>query len=817
MVCRVRHDRVLQPADTGRRQAALQPSGRGHRPAGAVSVSPADSPSAETRPPRPLGSAERAHLAAIIESSNDAIIGKSLDGIITSWNPAAERIFGYSAAEAIGQPLLTLFPADRVHEEAEIAARIARGERVRSFETVRRRKDGSLIDVSVTISPIIDERGTIVGASKIARDISETKSAARVLRASETRFHAVFEQAGIGIAIDDPDTLQIRDCNPALAGMLGYTVAELRGRTIESISEPEDFALNRRLVDELVSGARTRFAMEKRYRHRDGREVVGLLTGTLVHDASTDTRLLLGMVEDITDRKRVVADLRASREMLQTLVDASPLAIVAYDTGGKVTEWNEGATRMFGWNADEAIGRYCPTIPDDGRPAYEAMLQQVMRDGPATGMLVERWRKDGSRLLTNISAASLRGAAGWPDGVMAVLEDVTDRRRAEEHRLRTQRLESIGTLAGGIAHDLNNVLAPILLSIDLLRQAEPDSDRRAMMDGIEASARRGADLVRQVLTFARGVEGRREAVDPGALLVDLCKIIEETFPKQIEVQCTLPPVAWPVLGDTTQLHQVLLNLAVNARDAMPSGGLLTLALRHVELGDGNAGLEPQAVPGRYVVFEVSDSGTGMPSEVLDRIFEPFFTTKAIGAGTGLGLSTSMAILRSHGGFIRVYSEPGRGSRFRVYLPAAVDLEGESDDAPQGIPRGRGEQILVVDDEPSIRAVVGRTLEANGYRAMLAADGGEALDLMTRHGEQIAVVVSDMMMPGIDGMELVVAITSIQPEVRIIMTSGLDASAVVGTGPHANVRGFLLKPFSALDLLSMIRRVIDGETNADAGR
>jgi CheY-like chemotaxis protein len=369
-------------------------------------------------------------------------------------------------------------------------------------------------------------------------------------------------------------------------------------------------------------------------------------------------------------------------------------------------------------------------------------------------------------------------------------------------------MESIGTLAGGIAHDLNNVLAPILMSIELLRLELERQEKDEILDTIESSARRGAEMVGQVLSFARGVEGRRLSVQVKHLVRDVAKIASETFPRNIEIRAEVPSNLPPVLGDPTQIHQVLLNLSVNARDAMPRGGTLTFSAQNVVLDDQYAGLSPEAKPGRHVLIQVEDTGTGIPPEILEKVFDPFFTTKEPGKGTGLGLSTSLAIVRSHGGFIRAYSEPGTGSRFRVYLPATESTTEPAPVADVVLPRGNGEVVLVVDDEASVRHITRQTLEAFGYRVILAGDGAEALAVYASRRTEIALVLTDMMMPVMDGPATIRVLTKMDPSVRIIAASGLTANGSVTRVANSGVRHFLPKPYTAETLLRTVREVLD---------
>jgi CheY-like chemotaxis protein len=363
-------------------------------------------------------------------------------------------------------------------------------------------------------------------------------------------------------------------------------------------------------------------------------------------------------------------------------------------------------------------------------------------------------------------------------------------------------MESVGTLAGGIAHDLNNVLAPILLSAGLLRSEVSDRGQLALLETVQACAQRGADLVQQVLQFARGVEGRQLTVNPVHVLRDVLTVLRDTLPRSIEIRVDTPVEPWLVEGDPTQMHQVLLNLAVNARDAMPRGGRLTIAMENVVVDETYAGMNVDAKPGRYVLFTVADTGEGIPPELRDRIFEPFFTTKAVGKGTGLGLPTSAAIVKTHGGFINLWSDVGQGTRFNVYWPAQ-EFDGEAAaEAPTAarLPRGNGEMILVIDDEESVRNVARLTLERFGYRVLLAGNGAEAVAVFAVNRAEIAAVITDMAMPVMDGPATIVALKSLDPATKIIVTTGLATDEGIAQAEFAGVVDFVPKPYTADILL-----------------
>lgn len=491
-----------------------------------------------------------------------------------------------------------------------------------------------------------------------------------------------------------------------------------------------------------------------------------------------------------------------------SLLELSRDAILVCGLDHRVTYWNKSAERFYGWTAAEAIGRLVTDIKDQNAETFQQAFEKVMQTGEWDGEL-HQVGKDGRKLIVEGRWTLLRDAAGQPRSILVINTDITERKKVEEQLLRAQRMESLGTLAGGIAHDLNNALTPIMMSIELLKLHEQDAMRMGVLATIENSARRGADMVRQVLSFSRGVEGQRVEVQAGHLLNGIEKIAFETFPKNIRVSSDIPTNLWIVQGDPTQIHQMLLNLCVNARDAMPNGGTLNLSASNHLLDEQCATMIPGSKPGPYLLIELEDTGTGMPPEVMDRIFEPFFTTKELGKGTGLGLSSALAIIKSHQGFIRASSEIGKGSKFQMYLPAQI-LESVGMPAPvqTEMPRGNGELVLLIDDEEPVRHITGQTLESFGYRVLPAADGVEASTLYATHKEKIAVVLTDMMMPVMDGPATIQVLMRINPKVRIIAASGLSVKDMVAKATSAGVTDFIPKPYTAETLLRMLHTVLN---------
>jgi PAS domain S-box-containing protein len=743
-------------------------------------------------------------LSSIVEGSDDAIIGKDLNSIITSWNKGAERIFGYTASEMVGTSIMRLIPDDRREEETHILGKIGRGENVEHFETRRLTKDGRLIDVSVTASPIRAASGEVTGVSKVARDITARKLAEKTQQKERDFISAVVNTVGSLVVVIDREA-NIIQFNRACEQLTGYSFEEVQGRNlIDLFILPEERASTTHEFKNLCAGQFPN-TYENHWVTRQGIPRVIAWSNTALIDANAEVEYVIGTGNDITERKRAEAQIEEQAAFLDKARDA----ILARDLEGKILFWNSGAERIYGWTRQEVMGRNIGGLlyADPGK--FEEFNGRTISQGEWHGEL-QHLTKDKGEITIEARWTLIRDNEGNPKSVLAINTDITEKKKIEAQFMRAQRMESIGTLAGGVAHDLNNILTPIMMAIEILQELSTHPQAKNILKTIELSAKRGADIVRQVLSFARGLEGQRIEVQPKHLLKDLENIIKDTFPKDIRMQFSVPNDIWTILGDPTQVHQILLNLCVNARDAMPNGGALTIGVENCALDEQYAAMHIQAKPGCYVKISVTDSGTGIPPDLIDKIFEPFFTTKALNKGTGLGLSTVMAIVKSHDGIVNVYSETGKGTTFNVYLPAmesSTEARKEQT-AAANLPRGSGETVLVVDDEASVLTITKQTLQAFGYRVVTAMDGADALSVYVQHRNEIAVVLTDMMMPVLDGSATIQALMRINPAIKIIAASGLNTNGGEALVASAGVKHFLTKPYTAATLLRTIRTILD---------
>lgn len=516
-----------------------------------------------------------------------------------------------------------------------------------------------------------------------------------------------------------------------------------------------------------------------------------------------DRKIYTVILRDVTEAVRYRQQIEQQSQMLDQVSDAVRVA----DLQGRITYWNLAAQRVFGWTADEVLGRNADELLYRGDPqALRDMLRDTNARGSWAGELIKVTRA-GKSITVEHRRTVLLDESGKPKGHLCIDIDITDRKKQERASHRSQRLESIGTLAGGIAHDLNNVLTPILMGAKLLASGRATGNRQGLLETMVASAHRGADLIKQLLAFAGGIRGERSPVRLDLLINETLGLLEHTLPKSIKIESQINTECPPVLGDATELSQILMNLCINARDAMPNGGTLTIEATTMVLNGNAERLHPDAHAGNYVLLKVSDTGTGMTPDVLDRIFDPFYTTKEVGKGTGLGLATVQGIVKNHGGFINVYSEPGNGSKFTIYLPAIATAEqapGQSDQVAEE--PGTGQTVLLVDDEVFILQMTSAALEGSGYRVLTARDGMSAIATYKQHPE-ISVVLLDMMMPGIDGLQTLDELRKFDPKARVIACSGLRTSQREAEVLERGAKMFIPKPYTEEALLQALGQIL----------
>jgi two-component system, cell cycle sensor histidine kinase and response regulator CckA len=626
-------------------------------------------------------------LAAIVECSEDAIIAADLNGKVTDWNAGAEKMFGYSRAEATGMPVSIIAGTDRKHEPKEILARIRKGAGVMNQETVRIRQDGKHVHVSLTVSPIRNQSGRLTGSAAIVRDITERIEMEAALRRSEANFRSVIENSPYGALRSLLDG-RILLANPAVVRMLGYS------------SESDLLILN----------------------------------------MNTD------VYRNPADRERVIEQSRNTEYLKDFEV-----------------EWKH---------------------------------------------------RTGSPIMVRFSSHVVRNQAGEIDHFDMMVQDITRQRNLEDQLRQAQKMEAIGRLAGGVAHDFNNLLGVIIGYSELaLDRIEPASAVRSQVEQIRKAGERASALTRQLLAFSRQQVLDTKTLNLNAIISDMAQLLLRLIGEDIELQTKLDPDLHAIRGDQGQIEQVIMNLAVNARDAMPQGGKLIIETRNVMIEEDELQRRAPMIAGDYILLTISDTGMGMDAETQAHIFEPFFTTKARGKGTGLGLATVYGVVKQSGGYIWVYSEPGLGATFKLYLPRVLDKVQASRPPDTATSQQRSATILVVEDEPSLRTFTCTLLQENGYTVMEAGDGEEALALAGEYKQPIHLLLTDMIMPGMNGPAVAERLASLHPEAKVLFMSGYSGFVSRGlVDPHAVL---VSKPFTRDELLRKIQQILSSRTLAPA--
>jgi two-component system, cell cycle sensor histidine kinase and response regulator CckA len=892
----------------------------------------------QQRAERHQAEAAQAQLAAIVTSSADAIIGKDLNGIITSWNRGAEGIFGYTTTEMVGSSILRLIPADRQDEEDRILRTIRQGESVEHFETLRQTKDGRLIEVSVTASPIRNAIGEVTGVSKVARDISERKRIEKELRFQQAMLTTERELTLDGILVVD-DHSQVLSFNGRFGQMWGISA--------EILSTRADTVLLQAVRDKLLDPVRFMDHVRQLYDRHDqvSHDEVELTDGRIFDRYSAPMRdsdgRYYGRVwyfRDVTEHQQAEAALRQERDRAQRYLDAPEVILLALDMEGRITLVNRYACSVLGWTANELLGRdwtetcvparmrdalgsrfrdliggdlsivESPVLTRFGEERMFEWHSTVQRDDTGqivgvfssgaditerheavealrtaearmrfaleaadvgiwdmdctTGVLrwsetlerhygvppgtfpgtfdafVERIHPDDrasvldtlGKAMTSGSDFSVLNRSLWPDGTIRWLSgtgrvllgehgapvravgislDVTERRSLEEQYQQAQKMEAVGRLAGGVAHDFNNLLTVILGYCELmLPEFKPGDPHQTDIEEIQKAGTRAAGLTRQLLAFSRKQIIEPKLLDLNLIATEMQSMLERLIGEDVKIVLTLRPELAPVRADRGQIEQVVMNLAVNARDAMPKGGTLTIETANVVLDEHYAKMHRTVKPGVHVALTVTDTGTGMTPAVRARLFEPFFTTKEVGKGTGLGMATVYGIVTRSGGSIGVYTEVGKGTSFEVYFPRAAGAHAVVDaPAPKTRPHLGTQTVLVVEDEEGLRELARKLLQKQGYTVLLAANADEALRLFEAN-LSIDVLLTDVVMPGASGPELTRKLAEQRPALRVIYMSGYTEDAIVQHGILEPGIAFLNKPFNSETLGAKIRDVLE---------
>jgi len=744
---------------------------------------------------------ERNLWRSLLDHSLDNIYFKDTQSRFIKASKTQARYFGVESPDALVGKTDFDFCKEaearsRFEDEQEI---IRTGRPMIAKEEREERKPGHVTWVSSTKMPLRDETGKIIGIMGISRDITEHKQKEEQLR----QLSSAVEHSPASIIITDLAG-NIEYVNPKFTAVTGYSPEEVIGKNPRVLKSGETPAAEyQRMWQAITSGVD--WQGEFHNRKKSGELFWEAASISSISDGSGKIAHFIAVKEDITERKRVEQQVLEALDFNHTIISGAPVGIIVFKASGQCVLANECAARVLNATVPQLLEQdFRQIVSWRASGLFQAAEEVLATKEPrqcephfVSTFNQEVW------LVCHLSHFIQHGEPH----LLLVFNDVTEKKKLEVQFLRSQRMESLGTLAGGIAHDLNNVLAPLLISVQLLKGKITDPASQKLLQALESNVHRGADLVKQVLVFGRGVKSDRGVVQIQHIAQEIKEIVRETFPKTLEFQLEIARDLGTVSCDPTQIHQVLLNLCINARDAMPNGGKLSLRLENVTLDQAYASANLDARPGPYVVISVKDTGTGIPVEIQERIFEPFFTTKESGKGTGLGLSTSLGIVRSHGGFIHFESESGKGSVFKVYLPASHASAAGAATETSWMPRGHNELILVVDDEAAIREIAQATLEHFGYRVLLAADGAKAVEIYKARRDDIAAVITDMAMPVMDGPATVIALTAINPDVKIIGSSGLASGVRMFNKGGDMLQHFIHKPYTSERMLQELHAIL----------
>jgi PAS domain S-box-containing protein len=747
-------------------------------------------------------------LALHVEQTPLAVIQWDSDFNVQEWNPAAEKVFGYTREEAVGRHYGFIVP-DSARPQVDAVGRdlmSRRGGQRSTNENIT--KDGKIITCEWFSTTLVDPTGKTIGVASLVQDITERRRTEEALRESKDYLEKIINSVGDPMFVKDRQHRLVL-VNEAECRLAGRTREELLGKTDYDVfpkKQVDVFWQN----DELVFETGQVNVNEETITNAAG-ELRTIVTKKSRFISPSGQAFIVGVIRDITERKQMEHSLAEALDFNQKIISNAPVGILVYNAFGQCILANEAAARTLNATVSQLLDQNFRQLESWHNSGLLKMAEKTLATGSPQQCEPHLTSTFGKEVwLVCQFSLFVRGDESH---LLFLFNDITEKKKLESQILRSQRMESIGTLAGGIAHDLNNVLTPLLISVQVLKEKVTDDDGQKLLEALETNVRRGASLVKQVLAFGRGVAGERTLVYPAHVVREIKQIVHETFPKSVKFEFHSPADLWPIIGDPTQLHQVLLNLCVNARDAMPKGGALAIHMENVIFDEVYAGMNLEARPGPYVCIKVEDTGTGIPKAIQDKIFDPFFTTKALGTGTGLGLSTTLAIVKSHGGFINFNSAPGKGTTFKVYFPAnttLVDAENAVTEQSK-LPRGHDELVLVVDDEEPIRNLAQKVLTRFGYRVLLAADGAEAVSLYAPRQNEIDVVITDMAMPIMDGPATIVALKAINSKVRIVSSTGLASDGGLAMAKNAGIQHFIPKPYTTETILNTLHEVLHGNS------
>jgi two-component system cell cycle sensor histidine kinase/response regulator CckA len=736
-----------------------------------------------------------AQLGLIVESSDDAITSATLDGLISSWNKGAERIYGYTESEMVGKPFTLLAPPNRRDEGPRNLGQVSSGERIRGFETVRMRKDGQLIDVSLTISPVLGPTGEIVATAAVARDITAHKREEERSR----RLAQVVDSATELISTCDREG-RITFMNQAFLQAIGWSEVEVIGSYFKVVVLSPNTSPG--LREQIHTGIKDNggWKGECLLCRKNGTDFPVYLSVGQLKDGAGRVIGTVGIVRDLSESKR-------AEERFYKAFHLNPEPItIATVSEGRYLDVNESFLRITGYQRHEVIGRTSLELKFWEQPEDRFRLLEMLREQGSVRDLEITFRTKFDEVRTALDSADIIDVNGQKC-IIAILKDITERKALESQLRQMQKMEAVGQLSGGIAHDFNNLLGVILGYGEILEgKLSHNASLRKTAQEIIKAGQRAASLTRQLLAFSRQQVLEPRVLNLNTVVSDMGKMLRRLIGEHIDITSNLAPDLGHVKADQGQIEQVIMNLVLNARDAMPEGGKLIIETRNIELDEEYALLHPATVAGKYVELVVTDTGIGMDAQTQSHIFEPFYTTKAQGKGTGLGLATIYGVVKQSGGYIWVYSEPGLGSTFKIYLPRvtqAVQRGGPSGDATK--PARGSETILLVEDEESLRTLTRTMLEQNGYTVLEASGGKDAIEIARLQGSAIDLLLTDMVMPGMNGRAVAHSLALMCPGIKVVYMSGYSG---FGQRDLAEPDDILLsKPLTRDTLLRKLHEVL----------
>lgn len=727
------------------------------------------------------------------------------EGKLVFSNPAGVQLLGgTSEDELIGKPITDIIHPDRLAEAQDRIRRMMSGEKnLYPVNDVYKKLDGTSINVEVMAIPI-NYRGK-PAVQVTVKDITFQMQAQAALRESEQRFRTIFEKSTGGFSLTSlkGELLQV---NPAFAGMLGYSVAEMEKLNWAEITHPEDIAVSREAIRCLLAKEQTTYSFEKRYYHRNGSIVWAMVSTTLLRDENDHPLYFITDVHNISSRKWTEEQLRK----LSQAVQQNPASILITDTQGNIEYVNTKFTEVTGFTLDEVVGKTPRILKSGETPAeeYQALWETINAGREWHGEFHNK-RKDGSLFWERASISPIRDLNGKITHYLAIKEDITEEKALQAQLLQAQKMEAVGRLAGGVAHDFNNMLLVILGNSELaMLMIDAGHPVYESLKEIIKAANRSVNLTRQLLAFARKQTIKPQILDLNETVASMLKMLQRLIGEDIELVWKPAPSLWPVKIDPAQIDQILANLAVNARDAISNVGNLIIETENVVFDETYAKSHPALLPGEFVLLAVSDTGSGISQEILPRIFEPFFTTKAEGQGTGLGLATVYGIVKQNNGFVNIYSELGQGTTFNIYLPRTMEETTTKYEADARKMLPGTETVLIVEDDPSILNFSQIVLKRCGYTVLAAQTPAEALALVERHEGPIHLLLTDVVMPEMNGKELSNRLVSLRPGIKVLYMSGYTADVIAHRGVIEDNLQFLQKPFSLSALTAKVRETLD---------